>query len=56
MQRVAEGPLNLPRLLEVYADDNALSFSIETLPFIQAEMFKAISEPAVRLKGITTSF
>ena len=47
MQRVAEGLLNLPRLFEVYADDDALSFSIETLPFIQAEMLKALSEPAV---------
>lgn len=46
MQRVAEGLLNLPRLFEVYADDDALSFSLETLPFIKAEMLKALSEPA----------
>lgn len=46
MQRVAEGLLNLPRLFEVYADDDALAFSLETLPFIKAEMLKALAEPA----------
>ncbi|QRV77439.1 Golgi complex component 7 (COG7) [Ceratobasidium sp. AG-Ba] len=34
VQSVAEGLLNLPRLFEVYADDNALAFSLHTLPFI----------------------
>ncbi|EUC63278.1 component 7 (COG7) protein [Rhizoctonia solani AG-3 Rhs1AP] len=34
IQSVAEGLLNLPRLFEVYADDNALAFSLSTLPFI----------------------
>ncbi|CED85446.1 Uncharacterized conserved protein [Phaffia rhodozyma] len=32
--RIGEGLLNLPRLFEVYADDDALSFSLDTLPFI----------------------
>ncbi|THG94756.1 hypothetical protein EW026_g6780 [Hermanssonia centrifuga] len=45
MQRVAEGLLELPRLFEVYADDDALSFSLETLPFINTEILKALSEP-----------
>ncbi|KAI0689161.1 Golgi complex component 7-domain-containing protein [Cytidiella melzeri] len=45
MQRVAEALLNLPRLFEVYADDDALSFSLETLPFIKVEMLRALSEP-----------
>lgn len=45
MQRVAEGLLNLPRLFDVYADDDALSFSLETLPFINTELIKTISEP-----------
>ncbi|KAF8716536.1 Golgi complex component 7 (COG7), partial [Rhizoctonia solani] len=34
IQSVAEGLLNLPRLFEVYADDNALAFSLSTLPFV----------------------
>ena len=37
MQRVAEGLLNLPRLFEVYADDDALAFSLHTLPYANAE-------------------
>ena len=44
VQRVAEGLLNLPRLFEVYADDDALSFSLYTLPFVNAETIKSISE------------
>ncbi|KLO14536.1 hypothetical protein SCHPADRAFT_903208 [Schizopora paradoxa] len=38
IQRVAEGLLSLPRLFEVYADDDALSFEIESLPFINLRM------------------
>ncbi|TCD64026.1 hypothetical protein EIP91_004660 [Steccherinum ochraceum] len=45
MQRVAEGLLNLPRLFESYADDDALSFSLETLPHIDAELLRSLSEP-----------
>lgn len=44
VQRLAEGLLNLPRLFEVYADDDALAFSLETLPFIDAELFRGLSE------------
>lgn len=44
MQRVAEGLLNLPRLFEVYAADDALGFSLETLPFIDAGMLRALAE------------
>jgi len=44
VQRLAEGLLNLPRLFEVYADDDALSFSLETLPYIDAELLKGLSE------------
>ncbi|KAH8075994.1 Golgi complex component 7-domain-containing protein [Cristinia sonorae] len=46
MQRVAEGLLNLPRLFESYADDDALSFSLETLPFINAELLQSLAEPS----------
>ncbi|KAI0063299.1 hypothetical protein BV25DRAFT_1869792 [Artomyces pyxidatus] len=46
MQRVAEGLLNLPRLFEVYADDDVLAFSIETLPFVDAEMLDSLTEKA----------
>jgi len=44
VQRLAEGLLNLPRLFEVYADDNALSFSLETLPYIDTEILKRLSD------------
>lgn len=46
MQHVAEGLLNLPRLFEVYADDDALAFSLETLPFISAEFLRGLAEPS----------
>ncbi|KAI8986804.1 Golgi complex component 7-domain-containing protein [Trametes punicea] len=45
MQHVAEGLLNLPRLFEVYADDDALAFSLETLPFVSAELLRSFAEP-----------
>jgi len=44
VQRVAEGLLNLPRLFEVYADDNALAFSIETLPFVDEDLLRSVAE------------
>ncbi|KAG9008317.1 hypothetical protein FRB90_008999 [Tulasnella sp. 427] len=40
IQRVAEGLLNLPRMFEIHADDDALGFSIETLPFVNAESLR----------------
>lgn len=45
IQRVAEGLLNLPRLFEVYADDDALAFSLHTLPHIDTETVKGFAEP-----------
>jgi hypothetical protein len=44
MQRVAEGLLNLPRIYEVYADDDALAFSLDTLPYVEHNMLRATSE------------
>jgi hypothetical protein len=44
MQRVAEGLLNLPRLFEVYADDDALAFSLETLPYVEDTMLRIPTE------------
>lgn len=44
IQRLAEGLLNLPRLFEVYAGDDALSFSLETLPYINTELLKGLTE------------
>jgi conserved oligomeric Golgi complex subunit 7 len=44
IQQLAEGMLNLPRLFEVYADDDALSFSLQTLPHIDAELVKRLTE------------
>ncbi|KAL7409522.1 Golgi complex component 7-domain-containing protein, partial [Mrakia frigida] len=46
VSRVGEGLLNLPRLFEVYADDDALAFSIETLPFIDLEALKELTAEA----------
>ena len=36
--------LNLPRLFEVYADDDALAFSLHTLPHIDCDMLQSLSE------------
>ncbi|KAH6913803.1 Golgi complex component 7-domain-containing protein [Coprinopsis sp. MPI-PUGE-AT-0042] len=44
VQRVAEGLLNLPRLFEVYADDDALGFSLQTLPHVDPELLKAAEQ------------
>ncbi|KAK4052333.1 hypothetical protein OIO90_004414 [Microbotryomycetes sp. JL221] len=38
--RVGEGLFNLPRLFEVYAEDDALGFSIETLPHVDVEALR----------------
>ncbi|GAA6037731.1 hypothetical protein JCM8097_002313 [Rhodosporidiobolus ruineniae] len=46
ISRVGEGLFNLPRLFEVYADDDALAFSIETLPFVDSEALRALQQPA----------
>ncbi|GAA6001729.1 uncharacterized protein JCM10292_005012 [Rhodotorula paludigena] len=45
ISRVGEGLFNLPRLFEVYADDDALAFSIETLPFVDVESLRAMQQP-----------
>jgi hypothetical protein len=39
--RVSEGLLNLLRVFEVYASDASLSYSIETLPFVDPSLFEA---------------
>lgn len=44
IQRVAEGLLNLPRLFEVYQDDDVLAFSLETLPFADAALLESLTE------------
>ena len=44
VQRIAGDLLNLPRLFEDYADNNALSFSLHTLPSVNTETIKLISE------------
>ena len=45
ISRVGEGLFNLPRLFEVYADDDALAFSIETLPFVDVDSLRALHSP-----------
>ena len=42
--RVGEGLLNLPRLFELHVDDDALAFSIETLPYLDVEALRAMQE------------
>jgi hypothetical protein len=44
VQHVAEGLLNLPRLFEVYADDDALGFSLNTLPNVDEAYLSGLSE------------
>ncbi|KAG2143420.1 Golgi complex component 7-domain-containing protein [Suillus bovinus] len=44
VQHVAEGLLNLPRLFEVYADDDALCFSLNTLPNVDEAYLSGLSE------------
>ncbi|KAH9830159.1 Golgi complex component 7-domain-containing protein [Rhodofomes roseus] len=44
MSRVAEGLLSLPRLFEVYADDDALAVSLHTLPFLSQRFLRALAE------------
>jgi hypothetical protein len=44
VHKISEGLLNLPRLFDVYADDDALSFSLQTLPHVDPEIFKSLSE------------
>ncbi|KAG9079074.1 hypothetical protein FS749_008855 [Ceratobasidium sp. UAMH 11750] len=63
VQSVAEGLLNLPRLFEVYADDNALAFSLSTLPFVgQVELGEGEGEgegevvTSTWLSSLTLSF
>ena len=46
ISRVGEGLFNLPRLFEVYAQDDALAFSIETLPFVDVESLRALQQPS----------
>jgi hypothetical protein len=45
--RVSEGLLNLLRVFEVYASDASLSYSIETLPFVDPSMFANIAGDSV---------
>lgn len=44
ISRIGEGLLNLPRLFEVSVKDDALAFSIETLPFIDLEALRELRE------------
>lgn len=45
--RVSEGLLNLLRVFEVYAADDALAFSIETLPFVDAQSLRELVEEPI---------
>ena len=52
--RVSEGLLNLLRVFEVYAADDALAFSLETLPYVEADLLAdAVKESAAGLGAET---
>ncbi|GAA5980937.1 hypothetical protein JCM11641_005490 [Rhodosporidiobolus odoratus] len=55
ISRVGEGLFNLPRLFEVYADDDALSFSIETLPYVDVEAIRAMQQPPTTAQAMGRS-
>lgn len=52
LARVSEGLLNLLRVFEVYATDDALAFSIRTLPFVDGDL---IEEMAQTVAGSTSN-
>ncbi|SCV73150.1 BQ2448_7075 [Microbotryum intermedium] len=47
ISRVGEGLFNLPRLFEVYAGDDALAFSLETLPHVDPEALRSLQPPSL---------
>lgn len=51
IQRVADGLLNLPRLLEVYGEDNALAFSLHTLPSLDPQILASLG---AHVDGVST--
>ncbi len=52
---VSEGLLNLLRLFEVYASDSGLSFSLETLPFIDQDALRELSGEEAELPAMDGS-
>ncbi|KAK7005661.1 expansin-like EG45 domain-containing protein [Favolaschia claudopus] len=55
VHKISEGLLNLPRLFDVYADDDSLSFSLHTLPHVDPEILKSISEQLTPGADLTAS-
>ncbi|KAJ6587083.1 Golgi complex component 7-domain-containing protein [Mycena vulgaris] len=55
VHKISEGLLNLPRLFDVYADDDALSFSLHTLPHVDPEILKSLSEQSAPSNDPSTS-
>ncbi|KAJ7497461.1 Golgi complex component 7-domain-containing protein [Mycena latifolia] len=55
VHKISEGLLNLPRLFDVYADDDALSFSLYTLPHVDPEILKSLSEQSAPGSDSNTS-
>ncbi|KAJ7496120.1 Golgi complex component 7-domain-containing protein [Mycena galericulata] len=54
VHKISEGLLNLPRLFDVYADDDALSFSLHTLPYVDPEILKSFSEQSAPSESTTS--
>ncbi|KAG1830278.1 guanine nucleotide exchange factor in Golgi transport N-terminal-domain-containing protein [Suillus subalutaceus] len=50
VQHVVEGLLNLPWLFEVYADDDALDFSLNTLSNVDEAYLSGLSEQSLELR------
>ncbi|GAA5971472.1 hypothetical protein JCM3765_007915 [Sporobolomyces pararoseus] len=55
ISRVGEGLFNLPRLFEVYAQDDSLSYSIETLPFVDLDQLKQFNSSTSESQPPTNS-
>ncbi|KAM0750371.1 hypothetical protein T439DRAFT_381067 [Meredithblackwellia eburnea MCA 4105] len=58
ISKVGEGLFNLPRLFEVYAEDDALAFEVEELPFIEKARlweFAQVEDEGGHKRGLSTS-
>ncbi|KAG7098769.1 hypothetical protein E1B28_000677 [Marasmius oreades] len=50
--RVTEGLLNLPQVFELHGDDDALAFSLHTLPNVDPEILKSIPEQSTTIPEV----
>ncbi|KAF9263335.1 hypothetical protein L218DRAFT_959357 [Marasmius fiardii PR-910] len=50
--RVTEGLLNLPQVFELHGDDDALAFSLHTLPNVDPEILRSVPEQSTTLSEV----